>query len=287
MTLRMFEYETGEEVPITFSTFPGGEEHVRIEQPLSGRNYIIQSRLTSSVWVMRLLLLDAAINHNYPDALYTLQLPYLPYARQDRVCNEGEANGVEVFCYNILDQLKSCDNIRVVDVHSPAGARAVVLEGITSFYHQADVLLQWEAFYSFANLNQCVLVAPDAGALHKTEEVADTLCLDMIAAKKVRDPLTTKIVSTTIDAEIDPDCHYLIVDDICDGGRTFIELANVLKEKGANHLHLYVTHGIFSAGFAELSKYFDTIWTTNSFTDRRPMVYHNTEIFTFDIFSIM
>ena len=33
--------------------------------------------------------------------------------------------------------------------------------------------------------------------------------------------------------------------DICDGGRTFIELAKVLKDNGAKRVTLYVTHGIF------------------------------------------
>ena len=89
MSIRMFESHTGKEVPITFSTFPGGEEHVRIEEPLTESSYIIQARLTSSVWVMRLVMLDDAFMRSNKGAEYVLQLPYLPYARQDRLCNEG------------------------------------------------------------------------------------------------------------------------------------------------------------------------------------------------------
>lgn len=37
-----------------------------------------------------------------------------------------------------------------------------------------------------------------------------------------------------------------MVDDICDGGRTFIELGAALKEKNAGNLYLIVSHGIFS-----------------------------------------
>ena len=33
------------------------------------------------------------------------------------------------------------------------------------------------------------------------------------------------------------------------------------------NLRLFVTHGIFSKGFDDLSKYFDKIYTTNSFTE--------------------
>ncbi len=64
------------------------------------------------------------------------------------------------------------------------------------------------------------------------------------------------------------DCF--IVDDICDGGRTFIELAKTLKEKGAEKIYLYITHGIFSNGFGDLSTYFEHIYTTNSFPAKGP-----------------
>jgi len=39
------------------------------------------------------------------------------------------------------------------------------------------------------------------------------------------------------------------VDDICDGGRTFIESAGLLREAYPEaDIHLYVSHGIFSKG---------------------------------------
>jgi ribose-phosphate pyrophosphokinase len=61
---------------------------------------------------------------------------------------------------------------------------------------------------------------------------------------------------------------YVIVDDICDGGRTFIELAKVIIAQNQEaKIYLVVTHGIFSAGFSELTNYFDGIYTTNSCQD--------------------
>ncbi|MEL6720431.1 MAG: phosphoribosyltransferase family protein [Bacteroidota bacterium] len=61
--------------------------------------------------------------------------------------------------------------------------------------------------------------------------------------------------------------NCLIVDDICDGGRTFIGLAEALKHKGANRLYLAVSHGIFSYGFEELNNHFEHIFTTDAFRD--------------------
>ena len=62
--------------------------------------------------------------------------------------------------------------------------------------------------------------------------------------------------------------QYVIIDDICDGGRTFNELAKSIKLQRADaKIYLVVTHGIFSAGFKELTKYFEHIYTTNSHRD--------------------
>ena len=89
----------------------------------------------------------------------------------------------------------------------------------------------------------------------------------IITASKVRDLDTGKILKTeipTIDG-FGPKMKYVIVDDICDGGRTFIELAKVIKEQKPDaEIYLIVTHGIFSAGFGELNNYFNKIFTTNS-----------------------
>jgi ribose-phosphate pyrophosphokinase len=59
----------------------------------------------------------------------------------------------------------------------------------------------------------------------------------------------------------------VIFDDLVDGGRTFIELAKLLKEKKANKIYLLVVHGIFSKGYKELSELYDLVISTNSYRD--------------------
>jgi len=65
----------------------------------------------------------------------------------------------------------------------------------------------------------------------------------------------------------------LICDDVIDGGRTFIELANWFTD---NHytpveINLYATHGIFSKGKEVLLKSggggCDNVWCTIDFTE--------------------
>ncbi|MNQ12726.1 ribose-phosphate pyrophosphokinase [compost metagenome] len=59
--------------------------------------------------------------------------------------------------------------------------------------------------------------------------------------------------------------NVLVVDDICDGGRTFTELAKVLKQYDLGSLSLYITHGIFSAGVEVLTNVFDKVYTMNTY----------------------
>jgi ribose-phosphate pyrophosphokinase len=88
-----------------------------------------------------------------------------------------------------------------------------------------------------------------------------------LIASKHRDIQSGKILSTYVplkDGE-HTNNNFLIVDDICDGGRTFIEIAKVIHEiRPKAKVSLAVTHGIFSAGFNELSKYIEHIYCTNS-----------------------
>lgn len=283
MTIQVFHPASGEEVPVDFNTFPGGEEHVRVKVlAFADRHLRVEARITNSSWWMRLAMLDDALARlGYS---YDLKLPYLPYARQDRRCNMGEAVGAFRFG-GYLQTLVACKSLVLADVHSNAACRSLPTD--YTVVDQEMIFKNWAALHDTVVGDDCVLVSPDKGAVSKTHEVAMLFSAEYICANKVRDQLTTKIIATTVDAQIDPARHYLIVDDICDGGRTFIELAKVLREKGATKISLYVTHGIFSSGFGELSKHFETIFTTNSFYPRYVGVYDEMNVQVFDIFSIM
>jgi ribose-phosphate pyrophosphokinase len=54
--------------------------------------------------------------------------------------------------------------------------------------------------------------------------------------------------------------EVVILDDICDGGGTFIGLTKKLREKGAAKVTLYVTHGMFTKGVKILLESIDEVW---------------------------
>jgi ribose-phosphate pyrophosphokinase len=189
-----------------------------------------------------------------------LKLAYVPYARQDRVCHEGEACSIKVFA-DLINSL-NFDLVIVCDVHSKA---TLDLLNNVSEIPQVNVIGKHEHLFT----NYDYIVCPDHGARNKTIDVANTLKKPVVFASKTRDQKTGKITSS-LDfdySEIPPNKSFLIVDDICDGGRTFIELEKLLRTLKPVTIDLYVTHGIFSKGLKVFSN-FGNIYTTDSLGDK-------------------
>ena len=103
----------------------------------------------------------------------------------------------------------------------------------------------------------------DAGAEKRVWNIAKEInAHDVILASKIRNVETGKIIHTSINGDVKGKT-CIIIDDIIDGGATFIYLAQLLKKNGANKVYLIVSHGIFSKGL-DVLKDLDGIYTTDS-----------------------
>jgi ribose-phosphate pyrophosphokinase len=177
--------------------------------------------------------------------------PYLPYARQDRVCASGESLALKVMC-DIMNGLKFAA-VTVWDVHSD-----VSLALLNNVYNTHQ-----RVFVGRINWKNTVLVAPDAGAIKKTMETAKALGLPMVRADKIRSVEDGSITGTTVYSEHIGDKDFLMVDDIGDGLRTFLELSKELRKKTNGKIYLYVTHLIASKGLDVCTGLIDGIYTAN------------------------
>ncbi len=118
-----------------------------------------------------------------------------------------------------------------------------------------------------------ILVSPDAGANKKVLDFAKYWKFsEVVRADKVRNVLTGKIESTKVYSSHVSSKDFLILDDICDGGRTFIELAKELRKLTDGKIYLYVTHGIFSAGMDVFDGLIDKIYVSNLMGKNHPMI---------------
>ncbi len=185
-----------------------------------------------------------------------LVLPYLPSARGDKDSpSPAHANAVLAAKSGITDIVTLdphssvwLDTFRAASEHK-VSVHMVDLPSLVSRY--IPRLLELDG-----------VIAPDAGARGRAGAVAEALSLPLLTASKHRDPHTGKLSMYIAPREAVEGGAYLVVDDICDGGGTFLLLADAMP---ANvEMHLWVSHGGFTKGVNALAHQYTTIYTTDS-----------------------
>lgn len=235
----------GKTVNMGFFKFPGGEIHFKRKDGLiSGGLIRIETDLSNSDEIMKLML---TADHFSKESV-VLDLLYLPYARQDRVTSDKEPFSLKT----IARMINSCNFKEVIlyDPHSDVSPALIDNCVVKKRLDDMAVLFR----------ENSIIVSPDAGAMKANHEIAMKYGFKHVIATKIRDIKTGQITATQVHTDIDlSGKHLLILDDICDGGRTFIELAKVLRKYEPASIELYVTVGIFSNGMDELNKHIDKI----------------------------
>lgn len=250
--------------------FPAGESGVsyswdnsrtRLETELSG---MITLCWEGNEDLIHLALLVDAIRRDYSNICLSLEMPYFCYARQDRVCDKGESLSVKVIA-ELINSLNFA-RVYVIDPHSDvlgAVLNNMVVPNLTS-----------KVAYAVDTIGgRVALVSPDAGANKKVFSYAKALNgLAVIRADKTRNTATGAITGTTVLSEHLGDVNLLVVDDICDGGYTFIALAVELRKITHGTISLLVSHGIFTKGVDVVANVYDNVFVINNMFGAHPLI---------------
>ena len=260
-------YPEKSEIEYKVSKFPDGQQTLDIVNAttagLLDKVVMIKSRLNNFKDLELIICANQALQ-NLAVGRVHLYVPYFTGSRSDRRFVDGGINYLkQVICPIINSQ--NFASVTVLDPHSD------VLEACLKNFNKVDNIKLVD--YALETLNgrsaETLIVSPDAGALKKIYDVAKQFNItNVVTASKVRNIQTGEIVSTELPGMFLSDIeHILIIDDICDGGRTFIELAKEIRKQTNIPIYLIVTHGIFSGGFEKLSDSLDGIFCTNSVKD--------------------
>src|SRR5574343_596355 len=254
-------------------SFPGGELGVQLNvtnakywRDEQNSPHVITARITNAADYFELaLIVDSIRQHDPFDRDIILVMPYCPNARQDRVCSPGDAFGLQVFAKQI--NALNFKHVVVCDPHSNV-MKACFREYSLLAFNQLQLIQK--NFPLVARIQQCIPIAPDEGAIKKTMELTKYCNLtDFAISTKIRNLATGEIIGISINRDDFGGRDVVMVDDICDGGRTFTELAAILRKKNVGKIVLYVTHGIFSKGVDVLFQNgIDEIWTTDSYAEK-------------------
>lgn len=250
-----------DEESINFKSFifSGGEPHIKIDPDFNIAHTITVTHRLNSFNDLGLLCLAVNALKNMGVTSIHIFIPYFPAARQDRLMVPGEPLSVKVYA-NIINSL-NVQKVIVFDPHSEVTPALVNNCHVIHNYAFIEEVIK--------NIGtHLLLVSPDGGALKKIYKLSEYLGNhNVVECSKSRDVKTGKLSGFKVYHDDLQGVPCLIVDDICDGGGTFVGLAEALKAKGAGGLYLAVSHGIFSKGFEGLESHFTRIYTTNSFRD--------------------
>ena len=236
---------------VRFILFPDNQPHVIVDGIGAGEEAEVVCSITDSLKMMHLLQTANALDH-LRATKKRLIIPYLMAARYDRLMQHGDSFDLEV----IAGLINSCafEKVLLFDVHS-----AVSLQLINNAINVNNKQLVEEYTKPDA-----IVICPDAGAAKKVGEYLNwnKNFKEIVYCDKKRELSTGRLTLEVNEPEKCADKNCVIIDDICDGGATFLSIAGQIKPK---HLTLIVSHGIFSKGFAMLEKEFDEIIVSDSY----------------------
>jgi ribose-phosphate pyrophosphokinase len=248
MSKQFININTGENIEKVM--FPDNQPHVNIKNIKDGDEVNVVCALTDANAVLQLLQLSNALQHAFAKKK-TLVIPYLMAARYDRLMVTGDSVDLQV----IAQLINSCQFEKVIlfDAHSD----------VSSMLINNSINITNEAMVKAYQQENAVLICPDAGAAKKISKYFEwnKNLTDIVYCNKSRDLATGKLTLQVLEPEKCIDRNCVIIDDICDGGGTFLAIADQIKPK---HLSLVVSHGIFSKGFDKLQEKFHEIIVSNS-----------------------
>lgn len=251
-----------------FKTFPDGENYLRLnledETLLEGKEIIIvQSTAPSAnrdqnARLFELFMMIDAVKR-IGVAKIILIVPYLAYARQDKIFRPGESEFAKVVIRMINSM--DIDEFYVVDIHNPD-----ILEELRCKAVNIDSMKILADYIKSLGAKDIVVVSPDKGAVERSKAFAKHFGEDVPVDffEKKRDVKTGEI---TMSGELSlENKDVVIADDIIATGGTMSQAIRISKENGAKTVYAAATHALMlqNAKYRILSAGGDEIIGTDS-----------------------
>ena len=254
----------GEFEQYKLSKFPDNSIKFILKEDIENRftsvpTIVVRTRLLSNDDIIALALVKDVIDNKYVNVKTILKIDYMMYQQDDRRFKTEESFGLKVIS-NFINTMK-WDKVEIFHPHSDKVEFIdnCIITSNQSFVEDAILDVRSYTFNRFP-----YWVIPDSGAF-KTQfkQIENIEYPNFITCMKSRNHETGGIETVVNVGDLSGQACF-IVDDICLGGRTFIQIAQKLREKNCGELYLIVSHGVFNQGIEHLLEHFDYIYTTDS-----------------------
>ena len=227
-------------------TFPDGENYLRInvdnESLIEGKEIIIvqstgpSSSENQNARLFELLMMIDSVKRMGAKKIIVV-IPYLAYARQDKIFRPGESKFANLIL-RLIDSMR-IDEVFVVDVHAPK-----ILEEIQCKWINIDSMKVLADYIKSLDVKDLVVVAPDKGAVERSKAFAKHFGENVPVEyfEKIRDVKTGEITMTGKLNLKNKD--VVISDDIIATGGTMAKAIKLSKDSGANRVFAVATHAL-------------------------------------------
>jgi len=224
-----------EKVPVASKTFPDGEAYVRLEGNVQNEDVCIVQTTSppQDIRLMQLAFIANAAKRNGAKKAIAI-VPYLAYARQDKIFLQGETVSIEVTARML--NAAGVDELITVNVHQE--------NALSKFPFPAKsisaISLLGEYFVQ-RGFKKAFALAPDKGAMYIAHEAKKVLKGENGHLEKERDRYTgqVKIAKKQFNVK---GATAIVFDDIISTGGTIVNAARILKDLGASRIFAACVH---------------------------------------------
>lgn len=223
----------------TISRFASGEIHAMFLDSVRGRDVFVVQSMSHPIndnLVELMVMLDALKRASA--GRISVVMPYYGYARQEKKVAPREPISARM----VADVLSTvgADRVVTIDLHAPAiqGFFNIPVDHLTALPLLSSYIVN-------KNLDDAVVIAPDAGGLKKAEKFATRLDLPIgVMYKRRTAPNVAEVTHFIGDVE---NKTPIIIEDIIDTGGSIMQIVEALLARGCNpNIYICATHALLS-----------------------------------------
>ena len=247
------------DVKYKITKFPDGEPQIFLDSELDRKKeYEVICRITNPEELFIVLQVGDILDRHEVD--WNLNILYLMSMRMDRVMSFNRPFSLKIIA-NALNTM----NWKCLESHELHSDKLYTLLKDRSVFPK-----DWYDKFNSIIDSSDVIVFPDEGAYLRYTYffTTDQICIKFI---KERDVNTGKIKGFTLmDRKyvFKPGTTFVLIDDLCDGGGTFLGELEILKKVYPDCKYkLVVYHAVNQEGLDKVCSAFDEVIITNSYKD--------------------
>lgn len=232
-------------------SFPDGEKHLKINKLDRKDTVEITCRITNSDDLFLLMQLSDILNRQCV-CVEKITIPYLMTMRCDRLFSFEQPFSLKI----VADVINSFNAKKVVVIEPHSNACL-------------DLIKNSKAEYITGKLpdDDFIYCLPDKGAALRYG--SNGFIHKPIICTKKRDVETGKLTGFEIEdlGDYQEGMKILVIDDLCDGGGTFVGIAEKIRELKPFSIILAVAHAVQKTGIERVAKVYDQVVITNTYED--------------------